>query len=965
METDFSAANSTIRVVVVNDDCTQLNLLCGLLKKIDIIPAAFHNVESALADMLQNATSPDLIITDLYMPGIDGWRFCRLLRSPEYQAFNHVPILVVSATYSGEDPSSMTANLGADAFLSMPVDGKIFTETVLTLIKHEEPEEWARVLVVENDESLAAMLSDTFQAHGFRADSAQTLQEAFAKISQMVVFDVAVIDEFLPDGQGDALLGDLKAAFPDCVCVMITDGSQTTQALAWMKKGAMDYIHKPFEPEYLVSKCERGRREQSLLRIQDLLKERTRQLRQSEERFRNAISATSDGLWDWDIASGEVFYSPAYFEMLGYSPAEFPPTVETWENLVHPDDLQRVKNANQACICGLANEVSEEFRMRARDGSWHWILGRGHAVRRDAQGIALQLIGTHVDITAHKRAEEALRISEERFHKLSDDIPVCICSFLPDGSIVYVNAVQAELTGTSPDQLIGKKIFDLLPPQNLELVKKGLDALTPEQPIEIHEQIHILPDGSQRMIEWRNRAFFDVNGRVSHLLGVGVDITERRRMDDARRLSEERFAIAFHISPDSININRLVDGLYLDINAGFTALTGFTREDVIGKTSLEINIWSNPEDRARLVKGLREKGEVQNLEAPFRTKNGEIKICLMSARVIEVNHEPCILSITRDITERKKAEEALRKSEELLNETQHLTRVGGWEWNVITQTMTWSDEAYNIHGLPAPKFQDGSANLIQNSLACYDPAYRSVIEQAFHRCVNEGIPYQVELPFTSVKGEKKWIQTIGKAEYKDGQIVRVSGYLMDITERKHAEQALRESEEKFRLIVENQRDLLVKTDIEGHLLFVNPVYCDTFGKTEAELIGSTYMPMVHPDDLPVVEKAVARLFSPPYQCEYEERAKTCQGWRWFSWIARAILDENGNVTALIGSGRDITDRKEAEVKINDQLAELRRWQNVMLGRESRIMELKREVNALLTEANQPPRYPSVEKNTPE
>lgn len=130
------------------------------------------------------------------------------------------------------------------------------------------------------------------------------------------------------------------------------------------------------------------------------------------------------------------------------------------------------------------------------------------------------------------------------------------------------------------------------------------------------------------------------------------------------RASERKFATAFYTSPDSVNINRLADGLFMDVNQGFTDVTGYTREDVVGKTSLEINIWTNPEDRARLVDGLRARGEVRNLEAIFRMKDGREKVGLMSARVIDIDGQKYILSITRDISQRKEVEEMLRENEE-------------------------------------------------------------------------------------------------------------------------------------------------------------------------------------------------------------------------------------------------------------------------------------------------------------
>jgi PAS domain S-box-containing protein len=126
------------------------------------------------------------------------------------------------------------------------------------------------------------------------------------------------------------------------------------------------------------------------------------------------------------------------------------------------------------------------------------------------------------------------------------------------------------------------------------------------------------------------------------------------------RLSEEKFAKAFHATPDSVNINRASDGVYLAVNPGFLALTGFTEAEVIGRSSLELDIWARPEDRAELLRQLRASGAAE-IEAEFRVKNGSIRFGLMSARTIDVDGVPCILSMTRDISARLTTEEKLRQ----------------------------------------------------------------------------------------------------------------------------------------------------------------------------------------------------------------------------------------------------------------------------------------------------------------
>jgi len=151
---------------------------------------------------------------------------------------------------------------------------------------------------------------------------------------------------------------------------------------------------------------------------------------------------------------------------------------------------------------------------------------------------------------------------------------------------------------------------------------------------------------------------------------------------------------------------------------------------------------------------------------------------------------------------------------------------------------------------------------------------------------------------------------------QDGEVV-LHTIWRDVTERHQMEKALRESEERYRTLVENQSDLLVKVDLEGRFLYVSPSYCELFGKTEEELQGHTYMPLIHEDDRVATEEAVARLFHPPYKAYMEQRAMTGDGWRWLAWHDSAILNENGEVVEIIGIGRDITERKQTEKTLKE------------------------------------------------
>lgn len=176
-----------------------------------------------------------------------------------------------------------------------------------------------------------------------------------------------------------------------------------------------------------------------------------------------------------------------------------------------------------------------------------------------------------------------------------------------------------------------------------------------------------------------------------------------------------------------------------------------------------------------------------------------------------------------------------------------------------------------------------------------------------------GKPAQPMYDFRIIRksGEVRWVEVFANRMENEKEPSSQAVYI-DITDRKLAEEALKKSEENYRLLIENQTDMIVKVDLEGRFLFVSPSYCRVFGKTESELIGQTFMPLVHEDDREPTAKKMKKLFSPPHSVYLEQRAMTKDGWKWLGWMDTAVLDENGNLKEIIGVGRDITEARQAE-----------------------------------------------------
>jgi PAS domain S-box-containing protein len=390
-----------------------------------------------------------------------------------------------------------------------------------------------------------------------------------------------------------------------------------------------------------------------------------------------------------------------------------------------------------------------------------------------------------------------------------------------------------------------------------------------------------------------------------------LEQAERARAHSELQLreSEEKFRLTFDASPDAVNINRLEDGLFVDINEGFTRLTGYTREEVIGKTSVGINIWQDPADRERLVRELRAKGYCGNLEAQFRKKDGRVDTALMSARVMMIKGVAHIISITRDISGRKAMEKALRETKRLLEETQAITGVGGWEFDVATGRHHWTDEVYRIYGVE----RDFDPIDLRRAIGFYAPEHAAIIEEAFRKAVDQGTPYDLELEFIRRDGARIWVRTTARPLVEDGRVTRVTGNIMDITQRKQAGEVLRASEAKHRQMIANITDVIAIIDPQGVIRYKSPNIEKWFGWRPEDLVGTEVWEVIHPDDRERIQAEFTRLLSADRAAKTAELRYRCKDGA-FKWIELTAvnLTRDPIVQGVLTSYHDITERRQAE-----------------------------------------------------
>ena len=271
-------------------------------------------------------------------------------------------------------------------------------------------------------------------------------------------------------------------------------------------------------------------------------------------------------------------------------------------------------------------------------------------------------------LAERKRAEEALRESEVRYRTLFEGANDAI-AIIRNGSHISCNSKTLQMYGCTMEEFIGSRPETFSPAMQPD----GSDSAD-----NAGEKIAAALSGTPQFFEWRHNrldgTLLDVEVSLSRMKCLGStelftiirDITERKRVETALRESEEKFAKSFRANPAILTISTLVEGRYVEVNEAFERFTGFRREEVIGRTSLELNIWENPEVRAGFLKTLQEEGRVREREVRFRCKGGEIIVAIVSAEIIEINGEALLLLLVNDITARMRAERALLESEQLL-----------------------------------------------------------------------------------------------------------------------------------------------------------------------------------------------------------------------------------------------------------------------------------------------------------
>jgi len=387
-------------------------------------------------------------------------------------------------------------------------------------------------------------------------------------------------------------------------------------------------------------------------------------LRKQEERFRLLWETSNDGFWEWSIEKGKVYYSPRWAEMLGYSFEDCEVDIQNWEKRLHPDDMSTAMKAINEHLQGRTTVYAAEYRIITKSGEEKWILDHGQIVARNAEGKPLTMVGASIDITARKKVEASLFESQQKFAKVFYSNPdIMTISTIKEGRYIEVNDAFVAITGYERNEVIGRSIFDL----NIWVVPKERDAVIKQ----------IQENGRVRDFEIELRSKYgkvgtllvsgeimDLNGK-EYLITTARDITERKQIEAALRLSEECLFKAFNTSPIVMTITTLEEGRIIKANKAFARIIGYDHEEVIDRTTLEIGFWLNPLERELLKQSILDGQSVRDMEIVFGNIYGEQRLGLISAEGLDINGQACLLSVLTDITELRRMEVEMSRLDRL------------------------------------------------------------------------------------------------------------------------------------------------------------------------------------------------------------------------------------------------------------------------------------------------------------
>lgn len=670
-------------------------------------------------------------------------------------------------------------------------------------------------------------------------------------------------------------------------------------------------------------------------------------LQESQHLLEQAQQVAHVGSWwsDINLANGKLHWSKETHRICGIPEDQFDHRLETFFNLVHPDDRERVLQASIAA--SHENKTYEvDHRLIRPDGQIIWVYERAD-VLRDSEGKPLRMVGICQDITERKRSEEALRASEERYRNIVEDQTEMIARWRPDGTLNFVNEAYARYHGKTAQEMIGVNFLVQLPEQSRKEILALIATMTPAHPSCGEERRKVMPDGREVWQSWSNRGFFDEQGRLTMVQSVGLDVTDRVKAEQALRASEKQYRTIVESTDDGIWVvdteNRTTFA-----NRRMAQMLGVTVEEMMGRTFYEFtfaeDVPQGERNLARLKSGIAERYDFR-----FRRKDGsEFWVLATTNPMHNEAGEYCgAIAVISDITERKRFDDLLLQiAKGISAETdegffrsliRHLTTALDVDFAFVAEFLP--DDPTRLRTIAGRKGDEelGSITYSIADTPCqltlenlqYSVASR-VADQFPSDLMLQELGVQSYVGATLLSPDNKPLGVISLLSRRPIENLQVIESMLQIfavraaaeLNRQMAEKALIESRKRLDLALRGAQLGVWDWHIPSGKVVFDKRWCEMLGYEQSEVPGdlSTWIKWAHPDDMPMVNRVLNEHLQgriPFYSTEHRMLTKSGK-WKWILDQGSVTeRDESGKPIRAVGTHMDIDERKSAAAAIEE------------------------------------------------
>ncbi|NYT39180.1 PAS domain S-box protein [Sphingomonas sp. R-74633] len=518
---------------------------------------------------------------------------------------------------------------------------------------------------------------------------------------------------------------------------------------------------------------------------------------------------------------------------------------------------------------------------------------------------------------------EPLPVGEDEFRLIADSAPVSVWVTRLDRQRSFVNRAYVEFLGVSYEEALSFDWRRIIHPDDAaRMLEESIAGEASLATFELQGRYRNA-QGEWRWLHSTSQPRRDAEGRHIGFIGVAHDVTAAKTAELALR--EREAQLSAFISQTTAGFAQVdLEGNFTLVNDRFCEIAGWSRDALMGMTMQQI---THPDDLARNVplfdKAVRDGTSYTHEKRYIRKDGGVVWVNNSVAVIRRPTGEPFgVLSVTLDVTQRREDEEALRRSEETLRLATETAGMATWEVDLETLEGVWSPNRFDLLGMPRSPDSRGT---FQEWLDRVHPEDRALAETAARRCFEQGVPYTIEYRILRADdGAERWLQSHGsRIDYADSRMSRFVGVSFDVTDRKWAEEELRESEARFRTIFEQANDFLITTTLDNRITSVNPAVIEAIGYPVGEIIGRTISDFMDPDQFGIAMDAFNRKLQHGGSTRLTVKLRA-KGGRELIWEVNSqlSLDEQGRPVALHAIARDMTEAKRAEAHLRLLVDEL-------------------------------------------